>query len=210
MTEPFIPAARLHALTPFYEPFCRVFIGHVWRRIAREAARRTPHAGRVVELGCGPGAVLRLLRRARPDLELVGTDIDPGILRIARQKSADSRIVFHEASAESLPLPERSADAVVSSMMFHHLPSPTKAAAVREVERVLKPGGVFLLCDFSAPARRCWTPLELWKHIEPEILPQLDGQLLRLGEEAGARGETVATFYGVIALHAFTFPAPIR
>jgi ubiquinone/menaquinone biosynthesis C-methylase UbiE len=71
----------------------------------------------------------------------------------ARQKSqkAGLPINFRVASIDELPYRDGVFDAVISSMMFHHLPVATKGRGLEEVYRVLKIGGRFLLCDFCSP-----------------------------------------------------------
>lgn len=206
MTKGFLPGAHFHFLTPFYEALTRPFASRIWTRVMENIAMRTPKNGTVVDLGCGPGTVLRLLRAKRPDLRLIGTDIDPAMIAIAERKAQGKSITFVEASADALPLPPASADIIVSSLVFHHLPTEVKRGAFREVKRLLKHGGEFLLCDF---ARAESGPLPLWIHtlarFEGEALPQLHGQLLEFGREIGATGRTLWTAYGCVSLHLFTF-----
>lgn len=175
-----------------------------WKKIVKEVSRRAPQNGTVLDLGCGPGSILRMLRMERPDLELIGVDIDPAIVALAQKKARNKNITFHVASIERTPLKNGSADVVLSSLMFHHLPTPTKAAAFHEAKRLLKPKGAFLLCDFSVPQNRAWLSIRWWKYLEPEIEPQFRGQLLELGKESGAKVDTLFTSYGCISLHAFT------
>lgn len=206
--DAFIPAAHYPVLTPLYELLVRPFSGRIWKRIAREASLRSPKEGMVIDLGCGPGTVLRHICRLRPDLHLTGTDIDPAMIHIAQHKTLRKSITFEVTSIEKQPLPDRSCDVAVSSLMFHHLPLATKLAAIAEVKRILKSNGAFLLCDFSVPRRTAWwLSATFWKHIEPEIIPQLEGELFTLAKEAGASIETLQTFYGCISLHLLRFPS---
>lgn len=204
----FIPAAHYHCLTPLYEVFVRPVMQRVWKRITEEVSARTPQGGSVIDLGCGPGSLLRMLRRRRPDLRLTGTDIDPAMIAIAQHKARDQNIAFAVASIDHQELPDQSCDIAISSMMFHHLPHEVKQGALREVRRILKTGGIFLLCDFSVPDRkRWWLSIKFWQYIEPEIIPQLEGELLTIAKEAGATIETLQTFYSCIALHLLKFPS---
>ena len=170
--------------------------------MADEVAKKAPQHATVMDLGCGPGTILRLIRDKRPDLKLVGADIDPAIIRIAESKSVGKNIEFHTASIDELPFQQQSADIVMSSLMFHHLDEPVKRRAMEQVQRILKPTGMFLLCDFSVPKHSWLTPFaSLFLAIEHEAPKQLRGQLLALASQANMKIETLATFYGLISLH---------
>jgi ubiquinone/menaquinone biosynthesis C-methylase UbiE len=128
------------------------------------------------------------------------------VIRIARNRAQGKNITFEVASMERQPLQSQSCDVALSALMFHHLPPETKRAALHEVRRILKPNGVFLLCDFSTPVKRYWwLSVEFWQRIEPEVKPQIEGQLFTLAQEANASIETLQTFYGCIALHLLKF-----
>jgi ubiquinone/menaquinone biosynthesis C-methylase UbiE len=62
-------------------------------------------------------------------------------------------VVFKNAVAEALPFPDAHFDAVLSTLMLHHLPVKARQACVREIRRVLRPGGRILAVDFGKPAR---------------------------------------------------------
>jgi SAM-dependent methyltransferase len=99
-----------------------------------------PTSGRVLDLGCGPGAAAARMRAARPDLDVVGLDRDAGLL--AR---AGSRLRVLQADAEELPFASSSFDAVHVRLLLRHVPRP--AAVLAEVHRVLRPGGRLVLGD---------------------------------------------------------------
>lgn len=207
MSKSFIPAAHYHFLTPSYEALAKPFARKLWRRIAEEAAVRAPTHSSIIDIGCGPGTVLRIIRKQRPDLHLTGIDIDPEIIATARRKADGMNISFVEGSADTLPVADRSADTIISSLVFHHLSTDTKRAALRGVRRILRPGGRFLLCDFSLE-RGTHIPwwVKMFVHFESEMVPQLSGELIELGHNAGVETRTLWTMYGCVSLHEFTFP----
>jgi SAM-dependent methyltransferase len=93
---------------------------------------------RVLDVACGTGVLARAAQaRAGAAGEVVGLDPLPGMLAVARERS--STIAWREGSAESLPFPDASFDAVVSQfgLMFFQ----DRRAAIREMRRVLRPGG---------------------------------------------------------------------
>lgn len=112
----------------------------------------------VLDLGCGSGVLLLLVKQRYPRCRAVGVDADPRILALARrraQRSGTDGIEFVCAGAERTGLEPGSFDVVLSSLVFHHLPALAKEAVTREVARVLRPGGRFLLVDLRPmiPAR---------------------------------------------------------
>lgn len=201
----FIPAFHWHALTSSYENAAGFFAKSIWKRLADEVAKRAPQNATVMDLGCGPGTVLRLIRDRRSDLKLTGSDIDPAIIRIAEKEAAGKDIQFHTASIDELPFQPQSADIIISSLMFHHLDESVKRKALEQIRGILKANGIFLLCDFSAPKRTWLIPIiSIFLAIEHEAPKQLRGQLFALARQENMKIETLATFYGCISLHKIT------
>lgn len=104
----------------------------------------------VLDIGCGTGTLaLAARRRAGPDAKVHG--IDPSDEMVARAKARAARmglaVAFEVASAQKLPFPDGAFDVVLSSLMLHHLPEAVRKDAVREVRRVLKPSGRFMVVE---------------------------------------------------------------
>ncbi|MCC7382190.1 MAG: methyltransferase domain-containing protein [Deltaproteobacteria bacterium] len=111
-----------------------------------------PVAGqRVVDVGCGTGALAIALKAKVGHGEVYGIDASPEMIEVAKRKAAKvgSGVEFRVALIEALPFADDSFDLVTSSLMLHHLPEGLKPKALREVRRVLKPGGRFLALDLS-------------------------------------------------------------
>ena len=118
------------------------------RRVAREA--RVDRARLVVELGPGTGGSTRaLLRAMRPDATLLAIEINERFARLIASSVRDPRLIVHVGSAEDissalkqhgLPAP----DVVLSGIPFSTMPQGLGLAIVREVDRVLAPGGRFV------------------------------------------------------------------
>jgi len=145
----FLPAAGRHFLLPLYDPLVRVLGADRARGALLEQAN--VRAGeRVLDLGCGTGTLVVQLKRRQPGADVVGIDPDANALARARRKArrADVAVAFDRGFADELPYPDRAFDRVFSSFMFHHLGSSEREAMLREVRRVLKPGGLFHLLDF--------------------------------------------------------------
>lgn len=144
---------------PFYDWMCRlVGLGQNFRHeTLRHAALRPGE--RVLDVGCGTGVLTRLAAEAvGPSGHVVGIDPSPGMIGVARRNTvqANSRAEFKLAAIERLPFEEGSFDVVLSSCMLHHLPAEPKQAGLREVCRVLKPGGRLMAVDIDRPANPLW------------------------------------------------------
>lgn len=113
------------------------------RRMRRELL--VGAGGRVVEIGAGTGANLDLYPEGVKELILV--EPDPHMTRRLRAKLAGSgrTATVIEAGAERLPLEDAGFDTVVATLVLCTIPDP--AAALREVARVLKPGGRLLFVE---------------------------------------------------------------
>lgn len=107
---------------------------------------------RVLDVGCGTGALLRELSIRLPTaLELVGVDPAESMLRVARRRS-DGRVRFRSGAAEQLPLGDGYFDLVVSTLSFDHWAD--QRAGLAELARVLAPDGRLVLVDLCAGWRR--------------------------------------------------------
>ena len=84
---PYLPALRFHSLSPLYDPLLRwAMREHRFKRLLIENARLA--GARVLDLECGTGTLTLMAKRAHPDAEIVGLDIDPEMLARARVKAA--------------------------------------------------------------------------------------------------------------------------
>lgn len=95
---------------------------------------------RILEIGCGPGALAQALSRWYPNAEVIGTDRDSAFIEFAKQQAHD--IKFAEADAAALPFEDNSFDVVISNTVQEHI-EPSEFFT--EQFRVLKPGGVCLV-----------------------------------------------------------------
>lgn len=109
----------------------------------------------LLDVGCGTGNLaLRLAEELGPEGRVVGVDPSPAMLRQARAKPRPPGVLFVLAPAERLPFPEGTFDAAVSCVSMHHWARPR--TAIRDVARVLRPGGRVALADMRAldPVRK--------------------------------------------------------
>jgi len=103
------------------------------------AAQWLAGATRVLDIGTGDGQVARLARGNGADL-VVGVDPTAAQLQVARERGGDVHYV--RGSAEHVPVGDAVFDAAVACLVFEHLPD--HVAPLREVARVLRPGGRFV------------------------------------------------------------------
>ena len=101
----------------------------------------------VLYVGCGTGRLLRRANRYWPEAQLIG--VDPAMGMIEKAKLLTPNATFFTGMAEALPLQDASVDLALSTSSFHHWQD--QAAGVREIARVLRPGGYFILVDISLP-----------------------------------------------------------
>jgi ubiquinone/menaquinone biosynthesis C-methylase UbiE len=120
-------------------------------RLREQVLSGLPQGGTVVDVGCGTGTFAIALAAARPDAEVIGVDGDPEILAVARAKRAAERVSWRQGLAGELDMPAASADAVVMSLLLHHLDAPAKRSALEDARRILRPGGVLHVADWGRP-----------------------------------------------------------
>ena len=102
----------------------------------------------LLDIGAGTGRFLSFVKKARPNLRAIALDLSEPYLEEAQRNLAGFKNVeFINAPAEKMPLPDASVDAAVSIFLFHELPPKIRASVAKEIARVLKPGGIFVLAD---------------------------------------------------------------
>jgi demethylmenaquinone methyltransferase/2-methoxy-6-polyprenyl-1,4-benzoquinol methylase len=134
-----------------------------WRRFLVSCVQVGP-GGTVLDVATGTGAVARELMRQK-GCDVVGVDVTPEMLAEARRRLGPSvRLV--EASADRLPFPDSSFDALTFTYLLRYVEDP--AATLREVARVVRPGGTIASLEFALP-RGPWRPL--WELYVRALLP---------------------------------------
>jgi demethylmenaquinone methyltransferase/2-methoxy-6-polyprenyl-1,4-benzoquinol methylase len=150
---------------------------------------------RVLDLCCGAGpATAILVQRSR---HVTGLDASPKALQRARQRVPQAEYV--EAFAEAMPFADNQFDLVHTSTALHEMEPEQLRQIVREVYRVLKPGGIFTLVDFHNPSNPLFVPSvslflllfetetawQLLKTNLPELLGTIGFQVTRQTLHAG-------------------------
>lgn len=92
---------------------------------------------RILEIGCGTGAFAKSVVDARPDVDYVATDLSLAMVEATRALGVEAQ----QASAGALPYADATFEVVVAAWMLYHVPDLD--TTLREVRRVLRPGGTF-------------------------------------------------------------------
>lgn len=110
-----------------------------------------PQAERILEVGCGEGAMTERLVRAYPAAEVTGIDITPKVGRLFRGPA--SRVRFKQETIESLAEREPgSADLVVLSDVMHHVPLETRGSILAAIAKAMAPNGKLVFKDWVISA----------------------------------------------------------
>lgn len=109
-----------------------------------------PRQIRILDVACGTGRTLKLLRSTLPKASLFGSDLSPAYLRKANQMLSqipgELPQLLH-ANAEELPYLDNYFHAVTCVFLFHELPGTARQRVIEQCFRVTQPGGVFVICD---------------------------------------------------------------
>jgi ubiquinone/menaquinone biosynthesis C-methylase UbiE len=115
--------------------------------VERTLARLEPRSdARILDVGSGTGFLLERLAREHPPELLAGADLSGGMLGVARRRLPPG-VALVQADAAALPFPSGAFGEVVSSSAFHFWRRPVEG--LREIRRVLEPGGTLTLTDWS-------------------------------------------------------------
>ena len=206
--QTYVPALGFDWLTPLYDPILRLTLRErtLKRRLIEQARIEPGHA--VLDLGCGTGTLLIMIKRACPAARVVGLDGDPKVLEIARRKiaAAGVDVELHEGMAYDPPLPPASFDRVLTSLVLHHLSTDEKRRTLAAMRRLLRPGGQLHIADFGKPQNMLmWLISTGFRFFDgsERTGANLDGRLPSLVEEAGyqsvAETERHMTLFGTLA-----------
>ncbi|QBD78520.1 class I SAM-dependent methyltransferase [Ktedonosporobacter rubrisoli] len=114
-----------------------------WQRWVFDHFHIRPES-RILELGCGPGFLWRNNQDRLPsNWEITLSDFSAGMLQEAQNNLSESShaFIFRVIDAQRIPFEDQSFDAVIANHMLYHIPDREKALS--EIQRILKPGGLF-------------------------------------------------------------------
>jgi SAM-dependent methyltransferase len=147
---------------------------------------------RVLDVGCGPGALTSELARRVGASDVTAVDPSPGFVEAARERNP--KVAVRRAEAEQLPFDDDSFDAALAQLVVHFMADP--AAGLREMRRVTRGGGVVGACVWdhaggTGPLAGFW---EAAHELDPDVMDESglpgarEGDLERLFLQAGLGG----------------------
>ena len=148
-------------LGPTYDRYARLLsFGQDPRWRSFLVSRVPPDARRVLDVACGTGAVAIELARADAGRAVVGVDQSPEMLAVGRERveraGLSERIALRESRAENLPFADGEFDALTFTYLLRYVDDVP--ATLRELVRVVRPGGTVAMLEFGLP-RSLWRPL---------------------------------------------------
>lgn len=103
---------------------------------------RLPEKGKVIDISCGGGRLLKTIENHYPNLELIGVDVTPGFLATHPELS---KISFITAEADSTPFPNETFNISICSLSLHHYKNIS--GVLKEISRITKNNGLIYLTD---------------------------------------------------------------
>lgn len=129
--------------------------------------------GRILDVGCGTGALVKTIADSTKETEIVGVDPAQSFIDYARTRFSDPRIAFQVGDAMQLPFPAAHFDQTLSLLVMMFVPQPERAAS--EMKRVTCPGGTVSACT--------------WHRDELELTSIFWGEACKLDPGADARAQ---------------------
>ena len=163
-----------------YEPLWRTQLATAQQELMRHAVLAPGE--RVLDVACGTGAtVVEAAAAVGPSGKVVGIDLSGRMVEAARRRAEESRVsnaTFARMDAERLDLPDASFDVVLCALGLMYVPDP--ARALREMRRVLRPGGRLVAVVWGDRSLCGWSPL--FSIIDGEVETEVCPLFFRLGE----------------------------
>jgi len=195
MAAPVKVRSLFDQLAPSYDRLNRLFslgmdIG--WRKeLVAAVARQNP--AKILDLACGSGDVTTMLQQAVPKAQIVGLDFSRPLLKQAKGRGLTE---LAEADALMLPFSDGSFDAVTIAFGLRNFSD--RIAGLKEIARILKPGGVFGLLEFSPPPM----PWKLfWNLYLHHLMPLVAQLVAKQGDSFRYLAQSIADFPSPSALN---------
>lgn len=208
--EDFTPALGHAALTPLYDLAVALLTREGrWRRaLLRQVAPVATDC--ILDVGCGTGTFVVMLKRVAARATVVGLDPDADVLAraSAKAKRAGLDVQFRRGFARDADREEADFTKVVSSLVFHQVPMQEKRDGFGAMYRALRPGGALHIADYGLQrtplmraAFRQVQRLDGFDNTEPNAHGVLPGLMADAGFVAIAETDVIPTPTGSISLY---------
>ena len=139
--------ALLHRYAAYAPTYDRRWSRYTEATLAKAFELLPSRIGHMLDVACGTGILLTMVRDARPDISVVGVDLSPDMLEKARARMPESPCVrWARGSAEQIPAGDASFDILTCTNAFHLVQD--SRAALAEFRRVLRPRGAIVIVDW--------------------------------------------------------------
>jgi len=151
VSKVFIPALGYKWLSGFYDLVFKLMLPENKLRNNLIKELDLKDGENILEFGYGTGQNLIFAYHKNKNIKLTGIDIDPSIRQIAfcKLKKNNIPVSLDLYDGRTFPYSDNSFDKVFSSLVFHHLDTKSKIICLKEINRVLKPGGQLVLGDWG-------------------------------------------------------------
>lgn len=156
---------------------------------------------KILDVACGTGRFLSTLKKALPKAKLFGQDLSPYYVDYARDEalSGVNGVQLKAGNAEEMSYKSDTFDVVTNIFLFHELPKDVRRAVMKEVLRVLKPGGTFVVLDSAqlseSPALKIFLEAFPVLYHEPYYKGYLRDDLADIMEECGFEVDESQAFF---------------
>jgi len=146
-------ALRYSFLNRFYDTVTSLTCREKYFKSEMIKLANADNKGPVIDIACGTGTFITMYKKAHPDAMIIGIDADENILEIARRKTQDLNWIEYVCSfSNRINLKDESAGAVYTGLFYHHLDYQNKLDTTKEVFRILKKRGQYIICDWGRPS----------------------------------------------------------
>lgn len=168
MSHKFVPALRYSWLTRWYDIILSVTFPE--KKIKQGIINQLNIHGpaRLLDFGVGTGTLSLMIKKQVPEAHITGVDVDKRILALAQKKTQDL-IKLQHYDGYLLPFDEKSFEIIVSSLVFHHIPTENKKTLLKELWRVSTSNSSLHIADFGKPAN-------LYAKLAFSIFRRFDGE----------------------------------
>jgi ubiquinone/menaquinone biosynthesis C-methylase UbiE len=153
MSGQYKSALAYEILTPLYDYFTELLgFGKDFQKKVLQIADLKEDE-KVLDVGMGTGVLMIEAIKQHPTIEITGLDPDKKIINIAECKlnKRGMEAVLVKGFAQDMPFENDSFDVAISTLMFHHISTQSKKAAIKEIYRILNERARFILADFGQP-----------------------------------------------------------